>query len=51
MLGFAGYQRSFLFDSVESMPDWVRSEKYYNCDDFVDMILHRIKKDRKNKKK
>lgn len=51
MLGLFDNYQSFPYGSVESMPEWVRSEKYYNCDDFVDMITHRNQKEKKNKQK
>ena len=40
---------AFCMDSVERMPAWIRDEKYYNCDNFFDMIALQ-RKTKKNKK-
>ena len=42
---------NFNMDSVQNMPSWVREEKYYNCENFFNMIAlpRRIKKIKKTK--
>lgn len=41
---------NFNMYSIENMPVWMRQEKYYNCDDFIDMLFHKTKKNKKQKK-
>lgn len=49
LMFYDGYQ-GFNSDAVENMPSWVRQEKYYNCDDFFNIIAPR-RKNKKDKKK
>lgn len=49
LMFYDGYQ-GFNSDAVENMPSWVRQEKYYNCDDFFNIIAPR-RKSKKDKKK
>lgn len=43
---------TFNTNSIENMPSWVKQEKYYNCDDFMNMfaLSRRQKKDKNSKK-
>lgn len=51
LVAYNQYQ-TFHTNSIENMPSWVKQEKYYNCDDFMNMFTfsHRQKKEKKVKK-